>query len=543
ILYTTVMQSFEDIGLCDELVRTLEDEEIETPTALQAAVVPALRRGGNLVARASTGSGKTLAYTLGVLDRLEAGSVDVEDIPLRVLILAPTPEVAERVALSILPYAAAVGLGVAATGGAWGTPATEADILVASPADVMESVRASGIKLDDLTAIVIDGAWAMHELGDWPAVDTLLDHLPRDTQRILISSTMNAEIDDLAERRIKRALRYPDEPAVQPAVAPPVVARVGYVAVAGQEKIDVLARQLSGGKGEIPPVLFCRTDERAADLAERLAHRGFLIGDVDDPEADAAVAPSGISRAELVSDSGEETGQTISFDVPADAVSLLARHQGDESAVVLLNSAELPHLREIARQANVALTAVPLPRDQGPASRKLRELRAELQRTLREDDLTAEMLVIEPLFEEFTAAEIAAATVAMLRRGRPEPNGAPSSSAVDESAAATTGPPPATWARLYVGIGSRDDVRPGDLVGAVAGEANIPGSHVGRVEIRDTFTIVEVQAGDADRVIRAVNGTTIKGRSVRVDYDRGGDRGRKTGAPPKRRMMRQPPKA
>jgi ATP-dependent RNA helicase DeaD len=80
-------------------------------------------------------------------------------------------------------------------------------------------------------------------------------------------------------------------------------------------------------------------------------------------------------------------------------------------------------------------------------------------------------------------------------------------------------------------VGSRDGIRPGDLVGAIAGEANIPGSAVGRIEIRDTFSIVEVQADAAEKVIRAVNGTTIKGRSVRVDYDRAGDRARKPGGP------------
>ncbi|MEW5928252.1 MAG: DbpA RNA binding domain-containing protein, partial [Gemmatimonadota bacterium] len=123
---------------------------------------------------------------------------------------------------------------------------------------------------------------------------------------------------------------------------------------------------------------------------------------------------------------------------------------------------------------------------------------------------------------------------------------------------APTGPAPSAIARLYVGVGSRDGIRPGDLVGAIAGEANIPGSAVGRIEIRDTFSIVEVQADAAEKVIRAVNGTTIKGRSVRVDYDRAGDRARKPGGPrgpggaggggPRgpggpggRRMVRRPP--
>src|SRR5690606_25810174 len=102
------MPTFEDIGLRPELLRTLEDEEIERPTALQQAVIPALRRGGNLVARASSGSGKTLAYGLGVLDRLrplDTSDEEDEGTPLRMLVLTPTREGAERVAISLAPYA------------------------------------------------------------------------------------------------------------------------------------------------------------------------------------------------------------------------------------------------------------------------------------------------------------------------------------------------------------------------------------------------------------------------------------------------------
>jgi ATP-dependent RNA helicase DeaD len=106
------------------------------------------------------------------------------------------------------------------------------------------------------------------------------------------------------------------------------------------------------------------------------------------------------------------------------------------------------------------------------------------------------------------------------------------------------------WARLYVGVGSRDDIRKGDLVGAIAGEAEIPGAKIGKIEIRDSFSIVEVEAGVADRVIQAVNGTTLKGRSVRVDYDRSGDRARRGGGDQRltrgpgaqRRSVRRPPR-
>jgi ATP-dependent RNA helicase DeaD len=539
------MTSFEDLGLREELVRTAEDEDIEHPTGLQAAVIPVLRRAGNLVARTSTGSGKTLAYTLGVLDRLkprpatdEEGEADEPTGGIRVLVLVPTEEAAERVARTMFPYAQASELSVTTTGGTWATSAAEADVLVATPSSILNAVRGSTLKLDTLEALILDGASAMQELGHWEAIDTLLDNIPRDTQRVVISSALTPEIEDLIDRRVKRALRYPAEPAIAEEGAAPTQGEVGYVLVPEREKVELLARLLSNAEGEqLPPVLHCRTDERAALVAEALTVRGFLVGELDDPDADVAVVAAGTSREELASDAGDEPGRSVSYDVPADQATLLARHGGDPRAIVFVEPRELAHLREIARQASLATRAIPVPAARDSSTSEITTFREAIRRALREEDLGAQVLVLEPLFEEFDAIEVAAATAALLRQRRPvaiaptaaAPMSAPATAAPSaaSSTRAETGPPPTTWARLYIGVGDRDGARPGDIVGAIAGEANIPGSCVGKIEIRDTFSIVEVQADVAEQVIRTVNGTTIKGRSARVDYDRAADRARK----------------
>lgn len=558
------MSSFEDIGLRSELLRTLEDEEIERPTALQAAVIPTLRRGGNLVARASSGSGKTLAYGLGVLDRLrpDEGSADGSESLLRMLILAPTREFAERVALSLAPYAQSVGLGVSVSGGAWGTPVEAAEVLAGTASDVMDAVRGSRLKLDRVEAVVIDAASAIAALGEWETVDSLLDLVPRDAQRILVSSVLTEEVEDLIARRVKRAIRYPVEPAVaEEGASAQSQGQIGYVVLPAARKLDVLARQLASSEERgAPPILFLGSDERAALLAEQLSVRGFVVGAIDDPDTDVALASTTTTRAELLEEAEGALGQTISFEVPHDAETLLARHGGDDDAVVLVEPHELTHLQEIARQARLRARPLPLPAESAVAG-ELAAFRDRLRRALREEDLAAQLLVLEPLLEQYTAHEVAAAATALLRRKTPiaEPAAAapavatgpaapaPTTAAAAAERSAGAAKPPALWARLYVGVGSRDDVRPGDLVGALAGEANIRGSQIGKIEIRDSFSIVEVEADVADRVIQAVNGTTLKGRSVRVDYDRGADRSRRgagQGARPafQRRATRRPPR-
>ncbi|HST61809.1 MAG TPA: DEAD/DEAH box helicase, partial [Longimicrobium sp.] len=274
------MASFQDLGLREPLLAALEDAGIERPTALQAAAIPVLRREGNLVARAGSGSGKTLAYGLGVLDRLEAREAPdtdedadtgaaAEDAPrgTRLLILSPTAEAAERAAVELVPYAQAAGLTIAASGGGWGTRTEEAEVLAATPAEVVEAVRASAIKLEGVEAVVVDGAAEIESVGGWEALETLFDHVPRDAQRIIITAQTSDAVDDLASRRVKRAIRYPTtaaDPASQEPAAEPT-ATVGYVPVPERDKLDTLARILGGGGGSAP-VVHCRTDERAAQV-------------------------------------------------------------------------------------------------------------------------------------------------------------------------------------------------------------------------------------------------------------------------------------
>ncbi|MDP9349283.1 MAG: DEAD/DEAH box helicase, partial [Gemmatimonadota bacterium] len=355
------------------------------------------------MARASAGAGKALAYALGVLDRIQPRTpAEGEEGPgVRVLILTPTAEVAERTALSLVPYVNAVELGITVAGGSWGTAAAQAEVVVGAPEELLGAVRGSTLKLDTLEAVILDGASDIQALGGWEAVETIMDHAPRDAQRVVVSAAFTPEIDDLIDRRVKRALRYPAEPALPDEVEPqPMQGTVGYALVGEREKLEVVARFLTHPReGEAPPILFSRTDDRAAEVAEALALRGFVVGESDDTDADVAVVAAGTTRAELAEESGEEPGQTISFDVPPDERTLLARHGGDSRALVLLEPRELAHLQEIARRGRFRLQAVtpPIPES---AAVELNAFRSELRRALAEEDLGAQILVLEPLFEE-----------------------------------------------------------------------------------------------------------------------------------------------
>jgi ATP-dependent RNA helicase DeaD len=527
-------ESFEDLGLRPELARAAEAAGFTGPTALQRATIPLLRRGGNALVHAASGSGITAAWGLPLLDRLAAGAGAAEEgeaegagdelqgeapTPggVRVLAIAPTADAAARAAAALAPFAAAAGVRVLAVAPGWAASRGDADVVIATAQDALEAMQRSALKVDGLTGFVVLGLSSVFAFRGTEALDTLSASVPRNAQRVLTTSQLTAEVLAFAERHARKAMGIPSRPAEEGA-PPPSAGEVGYAVVRDEEKLERVARTLEPGT-----VLFCRSDERAASLADDLMQRGFRVGAAGEPDADVAVAAVAAAPEEL------DAPRPVSYDVPFDAVQLVARHGGRGGEILVL-ARELPHLRQIAAEAGVALRTAPQPA--APAE-GLEAFRARLLEAAAAEDLEAQLLVLEPLFRDRSPAEIAAAASALLRR-RPAP---PAPVAPREERPATrppaaaprareprpgpgAGTPPDAFTRLFVSVGARDNVRPGDLVGTIAGEAGIPGERVGKIEVRDTFSIVEVPAEVADMVIRSVNGTTIKGRSVRVDYDR-----------------------
>jgi ATP-dependent RNA helicase DeaD len=221
-----------------------------------------------------------------------------------------------------------------------------------------------------------------------------------------------------------------------------------------------------------------------------------------------------------------------------DADELDRRHGGHSTpGVVLVYARELPHLRRTAREAGYALE--PPPTASASLNLSASDFLARVERALEEGDLLPQHLLLEPLVERWSASEVAAALSLLLREqmhaasrdpakaARPEP----------ERAEASVGPKPQAWVRLFLSVGTRDGIGAGDLLGAIIGESGVAGDQVGRIDLKDTFARVEVHEGAAEKVIRALNGTTIRGRSVRADFDRSDSRakGGPGGGPPGRK--------
>lgn len=490
------MDTFEDLTLAPELVAGAQTLGWEAPAGLQKQATAVIRRGNSVVLHGSAGSGVVGAYGLGILDRLLRA-----DEPLAspaALVLVPDFHTASAVA-DCLGRLAMSAVPVRALGPGWARE--EARLLVASADAALNAVRTSTLKLDGIQALVVHGADLLADAGYWDALETLVESAPGEAQRVVVTGRFDQAIDRFLEGHVRRAMTVP--PRSEPAEPRADAATVRYTVVTERDKPGAAVRFLEETEGLAAVV--CRTVDRADSTERGLAARGAMDPGGDGP--DVMVLP----RTQADQRSVQAT--VLSYDVPFDAEEMEALH--GKGGAVLVTPRERAHLLRIAARAGLRTRAVAAPT---PPRTPVDELRDRI-RALVDTDLTPELALLAPLLEDLPAAEVAAAAVRLTRGQGGEPPAPEAAAPVPSSAPAPQGE---TWVHLFMSIGSRDEVGPGDILGAITGEAGVSGDRVGKIDIRESHSTVEVATPVAGQVIQALNGRTLKGRSLRVDYDRKG---------------------
>lgn len=514
------MKSFEDLGISPELAEILAAEGIEVPTDFQETAIPLLLRGNDLLVRAGPGAGILVAYGAALLHAADPDASSPQG-----LALVPGPERALRLAESLSRLALASGHRVAALGSPWALPQL-ASILFATPTDVMEAVRRSSISVEGVRCVVVDGFGALSS-ADVEVMETLFEVLPKEAQRVLFGQPLTAAAEEFGKAHFHRAVHIPPRAAQGGGEeAPPHRGRVAY-RVVGEEKLsDTLRTVAEALEGEARHVvLHAQTEDQAADLGDFLALHGFMAGPPGENDAPVWLAVNELETRRVLDALDQPSSVTVvSHDVPAGPDSLDRRHGGDEEGMILVRSRELNHLKDVARRTGYDLVPAREPVPTRVAG-EMERLRTMVERALEEEDLAPHYLALEPLYGKYAPGEVAAAALALLRNQSPVGTAERSQDTGAEAESPGAGTAGKAWIRLFVGVGAKEGIGPGDLLGAIAGEAGVEGSQVGKIEIRETFSLVEVKPPVAEKIIKALNGTTIRGRSVRVDYDRGGPRG------------------
>lgn len=370
-----------------------------------------------------------------------------------------------------------------------------------TPEELLSLVSGSSLKLDDLRVIVF--AWAEDILDQGEkavsAVESLISDSGKSAERVIVTRKFEKRIEDFVERYARRARRAPmplDD------IGTGEIPELKYLLSAGIAKPASLRRLLD----ELDPPSAAIVVRTAAgeDEARQILHTLGYSG-VGSPVNIVRGTPSGPVHTVILYETPVRRSEISSLS-SAGAVNLIA----------LVRPSELSPLREL-------MGAKISPMNLGGVSIKLRRrddtIRSELRSVLSSGIPPREIAPLEPLLAEYDAVEIAAAALQLLERERRLAKSAPVAPAAASAPAAAAG-----WtgemSKLFVTLGERDGLKPGDLVGTIAGEAGIPGGKIGKVDVYESHTIVEVPAAESERIITVLNGKMIKGRKVAVRADR-----------------------
>lgn len=486
-----------------------------TPELLEACL-PALARGRSIALLAADGSGVELLYALAVARGCEAQG------GIQALLLTPARARAARCAAAVNafdPEGGPRGVVWPRSGSSGAAAASGTVALAGRASEILPEVRAGRLRLGSLKLLVIDGAEAIEQAGDWPSVEALMATLDTGTAKIVSFIAPGSRLNYLLRHQLSRAFRWPpelfDEAFPEPVKgSTPLV----YGAAPGlEERLDLLAVAVGGARDGA--TVFCADEATAAEVARGLAARGIGPGsDPDAPSIHITWEPTATSAAAVAA----------VFGLPADLDSLTGRLEGAARRVAVVTTRHLGQLLLHARRAGWptrALPAMAARPDLDPVERFRALVREELQRV----EPAAELLLLEPLLEEHGTVPVAAALASLLRRRAAGPATANQWPDMEADSGLTVGPPPTAdeergtrpaWTRIYVAVGRRDGAKANDLVGAITGEAGVVGGQIGKIEIRNSFTLVDIESQVVDEVIRALDGASIKGRTVSVRLDR-----------------------
>ena len=551
---------FDGFGFSEALLKTLADKGYSDPSPIQKAAFPELMLGRDLVGQAQTGTGKTAAFALPLLERLESGQKTPQ-----VLVLAPTRELAMQVADSFKAYAAGhPHLKVLAVYGGTdfrsqiSTLRRGVDVVVGTPGRVMDHMRQGTLDTSGLTSLVLDEADEMLRMGFIDDVEWILEQLPKERQVVLFSATMPPEIRRLS----KRYLNDPAEVTIKTKDQDGKLIRQRAITVPMSHKLEALQRVLDacGGEGVI---IFARTKVITLTVAETLEAAGHQVavlnGDVPQNQRERTVERlrSGSVDVLVATDVAargldvERIGLVINYDMPFDSeayvhrIGRTGRAGRTGEAVLFMTPRERRFIRNLERATGQPIEMMEVPGNTAINQGRLDRLRKRLSEAANgvagnseEGALIQELMQRVATELELTPEQIALAALnlaigpnGLLRKGDDDwiqntqrmdrdrgdrgDRGERRERRIDRPARA----PEEDMQRYRVAVGHRDRVKPGNLVGAIAGETGLQGRSIGRIQIFDNHSLVDLPKGMPEDIFNSLRTLRVMNRELQITQD------------------------
>ena len=516
---------FEDLGLCPEIMKAVKNMGLEEASPIQAKAIPAMLEGKDIIGQAQTGTGKTAAFGIPLLEK-----IDPKNKKLQAIVLCPTRELAIQVAeeirnlakymhaIKVLPIYGGQEIVKQIRSLKSGT-----QLIIGTPGRVMDHMRRKTVKMENVHTVVLDEADEMLNMGFREDIETILEGVPEERQTVLFSATMPKPILDITKRFQKNAelIKVTKKELTVPNI------EQFYYEVKPKNKEEVLSRLLDIYNPKLS-VIFCNTKKQVDLLVNGLLGRGYfaagLHGDMKQAQRDRVMDGFRKGKTEIlvatdVAARGidvEEVEAVFNYDLPQDdeyyvhRIGRTGRAGRVGRSFSFVTGKEVYKLKEIQRYCKTKIYAQKVPSLDDVANTKMDKLMETINRIIEEEDLTTyfQMIQAEVNDSDYTSMDIAAALL-KLCSGTKEEDG--------EDMFEDTGAEEPGMVRLFINIGKKHKAKPGDILGALAGESGLPGKVVGTIDMYDKYTFVEVPREYARDILNAMDHAKIKGKSVAVE--------------------------
>ena len=538
--------NFNSFGLSDALLKVLEEVGYEVPTAIQEQCITHLLNGHDVIGQAQTGTGKTAAFALPLIDR-----IDLNNNQVQLLVLVPTRELAIQVSEAIQTYARHLkGFHVLPIYGGQSYDVQLRPLkrgvhaVVGTPGRVMDHLKRGTLKLNSLKALVLDEADEMLKMGFIDDVKWVMEKLPKERQIALFSATM----PDVIRRVAEKFLNSPKVVKVKTKTATAQTISQRYWLVGGVHKLDALTRILEVESFDAL-LIFVRTKTATIDLAEKLSARGFtaeaingdiaqnqrerIIKQLKNGKIDILIATDVAARGLDV----DRISHVVNYDIPQDPESYVHRigrtgRAGREGkAILFVAPRERRMLKTIERITRQPIDPMLLPSAKIINEQRVDNFKQRITDTLDNQELSIfEELILDYQKEhEIDAFKIASALALMAQGTEPlllnekeinqtsfdEKN--KNKISVSIHADSLKDNPAIKMRRYRVAVGRKDNIKPGNVLGAIANEAEISSTYIGAIQIFQDFTTVDLPDEMPKETLQILKNTRVFDKKLNIE--------------------------
>ena len=538
--------TFDDFLLIKPLLKALKNVGYETPTPIQAQVIPHILNGQDVVGQAQTGTGKTAAFALPLLS-----NINLKKTAPQVLVLTPTRELAIQVAEAFQKYAHFIKnfhilpiYGGQDFGIQFKRLKRGVHVVVGTPGRVMDHMRRKTLNLDSIDCVVLDEADEMLRMGFIDDVEWILDQTPEKRQVTLFSATMPKQIRSIAQKYLKD----PQEITIKTHTTTVETTRQRYWMVSGLHKLDALTRILEAETFD-GIIIFVRTRNATVELAEKLLARGYaaapINGDIAQSQRERTIEhlKNGTLNILVATDVAargldvDRISHVINYDIPYDTEAYIhrigrtGRAGRTGEAILFVAPREKRMLSSIERATNQKIELMQMPSAEMINDQRIIRFKQRIADTLESEDLGIFHKIVDQFQQEHNADPIIiAAALAQMVQGdtplllkekkyRPEPEDEEpirKKSKTSTKRLKRSIEPEAGMERFRIEVGHAHGVKPGNIVGAIANEVGLDSEFIGQINIMDDYSTVDLPENMPKDIFKILKKVWVAGQQLKI---------------------------